>query len=113
MSVLKSLWQSVADKTCTCSYFIVGRSELMGNYYNKKILSSTSSRELDPLKASSKLDVMAERISSDIDKQQISEKINSAFAKIETGFREFHDFAPFLLNRQRELEADLKRAQDR
>lgn len=85
----------------------------MGNYFNKKILSSTSSGELDPLKASSKLDVMAERNSSDIDKQQISEKINSAFSKIETGFREFYDFAPFLLNRQRELEADLKRAQDR
>lgn len=86
----------------------------MGNYFNKKILSSSSSSgELDPLEASSKLDVMAERNSSDIDKQQISEKMNSAFAKIDAGVKEFYDFAPFLLNRQRELEAALKTSQDR
>lgn len=85
----------------------------MGNYFNKKILSSSSSGEFDPLKASSKLDVMAERNSSDIEKQQISEKIDRAFVKIETGFREFYDFAPCLLDRQRELEAALKTSQDR
>lgn len=85
----------------------------MGNYFNKKILSSSSSGELDPLKASSKLDVMAERNSSDIDKQQISEKMNSAFAKIDAGVKEFYGFAPFFLNRQRELEAALKTSQDR
>ena len=71
----------------------------MGNAITKKIFSWSSSGEVDPLKASSKLDVMAERNPSDIEKQQISEKVERAFTKIDKGFKEFYDFAPVLVDR--------------
>ena len=89
----------------------------MGIPFTKKILSSSSSGELDLPKVLSTLDVMADRISSDneIEKQQIYEKTERALAltKIQNGFNEFFDFAPFLLDRQRELEGDLKKCQER
>ena len=87
----------------------------MGIPFTKKILSSSSSGELDLPKVLSTLDVMADRISSDneIEKQQIYEKTERALTKNQNGFNEFFDFAPFLLDRQRELEGDLKKCQER
>lgn len=85
----------------------------MGIPFTKKILSSSSSGELDLPNVLSTLDVMAERNSSEIEKQQIYEKTERALTKIQNGFNEFFDFAPFLLDRQRELEADLKKCQER
>lgn len=85
----------------------------MGILFTKKILSSSSSGEFDLPKVLSTLDVMAERHSSDIEKQQIYEKTERALTKIQNGFNEFFDFAPFLLDRQRELEAELNKCQER
>lgn len=85
----------------------------MGIPFTKKILSSSSSGELDLPKVLSTLDVMAERNCSDIEKQQISDKTARALTKIQNGFKEFFEFAPCLVDRQRELEADLKKCQER
>lgn len=85
----------------------------MGIPFTKKILSSSSSGELDLPKVLSTLDVMAGRNCSDIEKQQISDKTARALTKIENGFKEFFEFAPCLVDRQRELEADLKKCQER
>ena len=85
----------------------------MGIPFAKKVLSSSSSGELDLPKVLSTLDMMAGRNSSDIEKQEIYEKTERVLAKIQNDFKEFLDFAPFLVDRQRELEADLKKYQER